>query len=133
MSEENKPSDEHEVALRTNEQTRALLLGAIMKGGKAPDDLDSIKVAASLINDSDRQHLTRKKIKVDADNGNKAANAAVLIAQMLNDPNIRGIKPTDNPGDYVPKLPDDLPLPEIVPGELDTNGSMLDYKTFTGK
>jgi hypothetical protein len=126
--------DDSDAALARNESLRSKLIAKVMPNDQPPGDLDSIKVVASLLNDSDRQILSAKKIKADAKVADKQAQAASIIALMLNDPAVRAIKPDADPATVIPApaLPDDLPLPTIVPGELDIGGQPLDYKSFTG-
>lgn len=83
------------------------------------------------LNDMDRQALTNKRIKADETNGAATAQAANIVASMLERMGSSAMRePVPVVGVVSPSLPDSIPAPVLVPGETEVGAAPLTYKTF---
>ena len=89
-------------------------------------------VYLSALADMDKVALGKKRIKSDDKKNDNAAQAAAMLAILLNDSNIRNAGRGTLPvvERVIPQLPDDHPTPKVIPGELDLHPSPLNFKTF---
>lgn len=92
-----------------------------------PGDTKELLVMLSALDGMDRSALAKKKLKSDAGMADKFGIASAAITQLLT--GMRGeiaaqVPVTDR---SEVKLPDNLPTPEIVPGELDSSSPNLTY------
>ena len=97
-----------------------------------PTDKDGGYLLLSALKDMSTTALGKKRIKTDEKIGANQAAAAGLIAQVLS--KTRTLKPYEVDGGVAdrvaPELGGDLPTPELIPGEMDTNPPQLSYDTF---
>lgn len=86
------------------------------------------------LKDMDGSALARKRLVVDANNGDITAGAAAAIAKLLT------VLPNNGkrdlpivPGRQIPKLGADIPPPELLDGETATTLPQQSYDTFMSK
>lgn len=104
-------------------------------GGHVPEDRSDKVLMIQLLDGMDRQAINLTRISVDEGIANKQAAAAGVISSLI----ARGlVGDTQVPGTgSIPELPGDVPLPDIVFGELDQAGGSnaadtmgLNYQAF---
>ena len=99
-----------------------------------PNDLDTVKVLLTALKDMDGQTLSKKRIKLEEKVNDNQAQAAALIAKILGTTGR-----TNNTDDFIdadviiPSLPDSIPSPVLVPGEIDLIQKTLTYEEFINK
>lgn len=92
-----------------------------------PGDTKELMVLLSTLDGMDRSALAKKKLKNDAGLADKFGLASAAITELLTNMRneVRATSPAS--GEVEVSLPDDLPPPNIVPGELDTTNPNLTY------
>ncbi len=130
MSDLTKPLTEDEVILYTRQKRMQLANDLTQQG--APKDKDSQCVLLATLDGLDRSALGRLKIKAEERANANNASAAALIAQVLNEIGSTKIYEFQTTViREIPRLPDSIPKPDIVEGELETNPQQIDFETFT--
>lgn len=79
----------------------------------------------------DRASLTKLRIKVDKDIGDKQAEAAGMLADMLRDP--RATRIGTGQRDEAPVLDHDIAPTRVLPGELTTGSQPDTYDAFMSR
>lgn len=83
------------------------------------------------LNDMDRAALTNKRIKADEKNGAVTAQAASVVASMLERMSSGSLRQNTPTGvGPAPSLPDTVPAPTLVPGETEVGAAGMTYKSF---
>lgn len=96
-----------------------------------PKDLNVVLAALDGI---DRQALTKMRIKSDEGVSSSQAEIAQAIVTAYMDPRMkRAARMRSETPQPIPELPDDLPVPKIMEGEMDSNVSRDDYASFMAK
>lgn len=118
---------EDDVLLYTRAQ-RMALANELTKDG-VPTDKDNAGILLHALDGLDKASLTKLRILADEKANKQSANNAALIAEVLSKVGncayqMSGVSRNDT------SLPDDIPNPEIVEGELETNPTQVDYDTF---
>lgn len=127
---------EDNVLTYTQKKRQQLVTQLMGENGEKLQNLekgDKMVVLAAL-DGMDRAALGRKRLKTDEKIGASQAQAAAIIAQVLQAPGamhagmvIDGQIQQARP---VPQLPTSLPEPEVVPGEMDSDAAQMDFDTF---
>ena len=106
---------------------RASIVESLTASG-VPTDLDTVKVLLTALKDMDYTALSKKKIKAEERNSDLQSQSAALIAKILltssnkvNVSNIHIVTPT---------LPNTIPPPILVEGELDIIPCEMTYDGF---
>lgn len=121
-----QPTDDDSVVEFT-QTTRKTILNSLIANG-IPNDPEVLKLVANTLDSMDRTALAKKKIKSDEGIADKTGMAHVTITHMLK--NMRNeisqsTEPINRENEVL--IPDNLPIPKIVPGELDTMDPHLNY------
>lgn len=100
--------------------------------GGLPGDKEDRDALFKSMEGLEKVALTRKRITADTESNAGVSQAVGLITQLL-----RQSKMNYNTGDITdvedsvaPRLGDDIPEPELVPGETEINAPQLDYDSF---
>jgi len=120
------------------EQTQAVRVGIVnqfVKKGSAPtDDPKQMSALLKTLEGIDKQVLTKKRMAVDEGLGNKHLQAAATIAALFNDSRSKTFNaiPLEGaaPRTEAPTLDDTIPTPALVPGELESVGTLESYDSF---
>lgn len=114
---------------------RQQIANQLLADGKLPEDPKMAKLALDVLDGMDRAALGRKRIKVEEKANQNQEQAAALIAEVLN--KVGSYRAPALPQGTiidVPKLGNDVPEPELVPGETSDIGSQSEtYETFTAR
>jgi len=78
-----------------------------------------------LLDGMDKSVLNKTKIRIESESAKDQVETSRLIAEVLLKHKVES-KPREN----IPELPDDLPDPMVVSGELEQGISDLDYEKF---
>ncbi len=118
----------------TRDIRRKIVDEQMSASGEARD----IKVVLQALDGIDRQALTKMKIKSDEGMNSAAAMAVGALATLFLDPRAKKmgevIDIAAGAARTVPELPADLPMPEILPGEMDAGGGAQEnYDTFMSR
>jgi hypothetical protein len=117
--------------------TRALrrtFVDKLVAEGKVTDDPDKFTMFKELLNGLDKAALGRKKIKSDEKIADKEAEAAAMIATLLNRPDIKTFGIIDGvTREVIPMLPEPEFEIEILPGEMDISPVLEDFHTFNAR
>lgn len=123
------PSEDSILAFVHHQRTK--LVKEMCKDGKMPGDTKDRVVLLAALKDMSSDALGRKKIQSDEKVGMSAASG--LIAKLLtatpNDAKQGVTSPTFQP----PVLSSDVPPPELVEGETETNAPQQSYDAFVAK
>lgn len=123
---------EDQVLLYTRSKRMELANKLTEKG--VPTEKETASVLLQTLDGLDRSSLTRLRIKADEQANKNNGQSAAIIAEVLN--RIGSSRPYEMNGvcrREIPQLPNDIPSPEVVEGELDTNPIQMDYDSFTKK
>ena len=124
---------------------RVKLIKDLTKGDKpdeihTPGETKDRMVLLSALADMDRTSLNLKKIKSDEGLANKEMAAAMMIASMFKDPNIKNIGTVEvidaeSPEAIkaIPKFDTSMVSVEIVPGELDLQPANENFDEFMAR
>ncbi len=94
-----------------------------------PEKTSELVFLIQLLDGMDKSVLNKSKIKIE-DQANKSESAtAQLIADVL----FKHRVTTNVKRDVTPELPNDLPAPDVVEGELEQGISDLNYDKFTSE
>ena len=114
-----------EVELNEDDEALAYTLGARLKLAKSVFALDvtqcdakDISNALKALDGVDKQIINKRRLVLEDKNGNENAKAAKMIADVLKQ--IGSSRPYEVQGGTdrePPTLPDDIPRPEVLPGE----------------
>lgn len=122
--------DAEDIDLDYTRAMRKRIVDEMTKKGLPDDTKDKALVLAAL-DGIDRAALTKKRIKSDEGISNTKALAAETIAQLFMDPRLKRLGETIEVSvREVPQLAIDLPMPDIVDGELDSNAGAENYESF---
>lgn len=116
--------------LAYTQHKRKAIVQELTKTGAVPEDNSSRNMLLQALDGMDRAALTSKRIKSEEKNGGMAG-AASLVAALLTQ--VTGKKLTSDiidPNRPTPLLGQDVPPPQLVPGETEINPRQLDYDTF---
>lgn len=127
-----------EVDLEYTRNLRKQLVSEIMTPeGKMPTETKDRMTLLSALDSIDRAALTKMRIKSDEGMNNTKAQAAEALMLMFMDPRMKSKPEVIELGAEsvreVPKLPSDLPMPTLVPGELDQSSGNENYNTFMAR
>ena len=105
-----------------------------MTKDKLPTDNKDRMVLLAVLDGMDRAALANKRIKSEEGNNNAKAIAAETIAMMFMDPRLKAhTKSQYDPNRPIPVLREDLPVPDLVEGELDASPTHETYESFMSK
>ena len=105
-----------------------------MTKDKLPEDNKDRLTLLAVLDGIDRSALANKRIKSEEGANNAKAIAAETIAMMFMDPRLKTYtKSQYDPNRPVPVLREDLPMPNVVEGELDANPAHETYESFMSK
>lgn len=110
---------------------RVKAIGTLTQRGAVPEENSDRNFLINMLDGLDRQALGNKRLKVDEQTNNGMVNAANLVAHLLN--TVTGVKRLDNEvieGHVTPVLGNEVPTPQLVPGETEVNPGQLDYNSF---
>lgn len=113
---------------------RVGLVKHLTKGNQMPADTKDQVVLLAALKDMDGSALARKRLQVDANNGEITAGATAVIAKLLTQlPN--DSKRVIDPAVVrtIPRLGADIPPPELLDGETATTLPQQSYDTFMSK
>ena len=112
---------------------RQQIANQLLANGELPGDPKLAKLALDVLDGMDRAALGRKRIKVEERANQNQEQAAALITELLN--KVGSYRPPillQRDIVDIPKLGDDVPEPQLVPGETsDIGGQAETYETFT--
>lgn len=101
------------------------------KTGKVPEDPEKLALMITTLKDMSKDSLTKLRIKSDEKIAQGSTAALQLAAQVLN--SVRVTQPA-LPTTSVPvQLGSELPVPVILPGELDKVGKNENFVSFTNR
>ena len=109
--------------LQENISIRQLINQELFKDGKLPEGDEERKLLIANLTGLEKIALTRTRVRGDKANAKTAADAQNIIAQAL--AANRSKKPLPA-GSVRQTLPNEVPRPILVPGELDTESPYLD-------
>lgn len=125
--------DDDDNDLDYTRQARMKLIASMTNGGMPSDNKDRQTLLAAL-DGMDRAALAKKRIKSEEGISSSKALAAETIAQIFMDARLKSItSPTMNELGQIPLLRNDLPVPDLVDGELETNPSVETYDSFMSR
>lgn len=131
QSDDYVPMTDEQQLLYTQKIRRGYIDDAIKNNVLQTGERGDKALVLQTLNDMDRQALTNKRIKADETNGAATAQAANIVASMLErmgNNAMRETAPITNTTS--PSLPDSIPAPVLVPGETEVGAAPLTYKTF---
>ena len=131
-------STEEEVALVSEDKIlafthakRMFIVEQMLASGKLPEDPAEKKVLLNALDGMDKAALGRKRIKVEEKTNTSMAQAAALIAHVLNAPGVNQAYKASAPVQReAPTLPSDVPPPVLVEGETSVVQNSRNYETF---
>ena len=109
--------------LQENISIRQLINQELFKDGKLPEGDEERKLLIANLTGLEKIALTRTRVRGDRANAKTAADAQNIIAQALIANRSKKTLPT---GSVRQALPNDIPRPTLVPGELDLESPYLD-------
>jgi hypothetical protein len=110
---------------------RKELVAAITEKGMPTETKDRLTLLAAL-DGMDKAALSKKKIKSDEGVSDKNVQAIETITKLFADARLKNMsKVVGSLEASIPVLREDLPLPVLVPGELDEQSDSEDYEAFT--
>jgi hypothetical protein len=121
-----------DAVLSFTQATRMGIVRELVKPGKVPEDRGQQALLMQALDGLDRQALTKKKI--DADNGmaTAQAQAAGIISRLLEHvPRVKSGTIIEGVTRELPLLGNAIPEPQLVPGEIDTHPTQMDFETFS--
>lgn len=125
-------SDDQILALTQRTRVGVVNHLANKKPGGIPDDKEDRDALFKALDGLDKVALTRKRIAADVEQASGVSQAVSLISTLL-----RQSKTTYNTVDVddatvvsAPTLSNDIPEPELVPGETEINAGQLNYDAF---
>lgn len=101
------------------------------KTGKVPDDPEKLSLMLSTLKDMSKDSLTKLRIKSDEKIAQGSTAALQLAAQVLN--TVRVTQPPLPSTPIAVELGSELPVPVILPGELDKVGKGENFVSFTNR
>lgn len=113
---------------------RVQLVEVLSSGPKhVPEDTKEQMILLNALDGLDRSALGRMRIESENQNAKNMTERAALIAGVLAsiNPSKTYVHETDRDLSMV-ILPSSIPVPEIIPGELDGNDHSLNYADFMG-
>lgn len=114
-------------------QMRMRLAEDMTKGQLPTDNKDRMTLLA-VLDGMDRAALANKRLKSEEGANNAKAIAAETIAMMFMDPRLKAhTKSQYDPNRPIPVLREDLPVPDVVEGELDASPAHETYESFMSK
>lgn len=137
MDEQQNDVMTDEQVLAYTQHKRKFIVSKLIANNQLPGDKDEKVMLLQALDGMDRAALGNKRIKADEKTANGMAGAAGIIAQMLTQ---IGTLTRDNISPLeilerveAPSLSNEIPEPILVPGELETNASQLDYDSFMSR
>lgn len=113
---------------------RVQLVKEMMEDGKMPTETKDRVVLLAALKDMDSSALSRKRLAVDANNGEITAGATAIIAKLLTSmPNNSRRDLTPVEGREAPKLGPEFPEPDLLEGETAVTLPQQSYDTFMSK
>jgi hypothetical protein len=128
------PALDEDQVLAYTQNVRKNIVADLTKGKAFPENKGQQILLMQALDGMDRAALTSKRIKSDEKTSQGVAGAAGIIAQMLSQMGgmVHMPKPVD--GEIVnvePKmLTEEIPEPQLVPGEIEINAGQMDYNSF---
>lgn len=115
-------------------ELRRTFVNELVQEGQVIKDPDKFTMFKELLNGLDKAALGRKKIRSDEKIADKEAEAAAMIATLLNRPDIKTFGIIDGATrEMLPMLPETDFEVVILPGEMDISPIMEDFHTFTAR
>jgi hypothetical protein len=124
------PEDE---VLDFTQKVRRGVIKDLLKNGMVPGDNSDRSLLTSMLDGLDRQAVGIKRIKAEEKAASGMSEASALAAQLLKEAGrtrIGGDDVVDVPVREVPTLGDDVPRPQLVPGETDISPRQSNYEEF---
>lgn len=116
---------------------RRQIVTALCKDDKVPTDPEQLNLLLKTLDGIDKPALVKLRIKADEGISNNAAVAAAALAQVFMNPNSKRKPEVIELGvvdeSKIPELPNDLPVPQVLPGELDVNPAQETYDSFMAR
>ena len=133
MSDQEKSSEEADLQF-TKEKRMEIVRALVGAADKIKDqDPKLLNTALAALDGIDRQALTKMRIKSDEGISNSNSAIAQSLAHAFMDPRVKRIAQAEAANGTrtgTPELPDHLPTPEILPGEMDSGISNETYESF---
>lgn len=129
---------EEELDLEYSRAKRKKIINLLMPDDKLPEDPKLVTALLKALGDLDKPALVKIRIKADEGMSNQAAVAAAALASVFMNPKSK-VSPMEvldlDDGEIrsIPQLPNDLPVPELVPGELEIHAPQETYNTFMAR
>lgn len=119
---------EDELLSYTREKRKALV--EKLTDGGVPTDTKDQSILLAALDGLDRSALTRMRIRTDEKANTDNANAAAIIAKTLMSIRSNSGFLSHTTDREIPVLSNDIPHPELVPGEIEINPVQEDYDAF---
>lgn len=120
--------------LAYTQNVRKNIVNELTRSKAFPEDKGEQILLMQALDGMDRAAISNKRIKSDEKAQNSVAGAAGIVAQLLSQMGGMVNMPKqldDNVVDVMPKmLTEEIPEPQLVPGEIEINAGQLDYNTF---
>jgi hypothetical protein len=110
---------------------RKFIIESLLSEG-IPKETEDTKLLLSALKDMDMQALGRKRIKVDEKINDSNEKAASIISKLLTEISDIGT-PVGMYHNEIPKLPDSIPEPVLVLGEIEIDAEQQTYEKFMAK
>lgn len=130
LTEQLKALDDEDLDLEYTRGIRKQLISDMINKGMPTETKDRMTLLVAL-SDIDKAALSKKKIAVDSEIGNKNLIAAETIAHIFNTRNVREISPSDIVGEI--KEVQDVIDVSVNEGELAQTSDSMNYDAFMNK
>jgi len=125
-------TDDQILALTQSIRIKAIrhLTGKAIQTGGLPGDIEDRDALKHHLDGLEKVALSRKKIAVDQQTNAGMAAAAGMIAGVLRQTSQYYGTPVSNENVVPPTLGDEIPDPDLVPGETEVDTPQLEYNSF---
>ena len=131
MSQETLMKTQEEEDLDYARSLRKAFIASMVKDRAAPDDRGDKAILLTALKDIDSAALSRMRIKADEKIGQDGAENAAMIAEVLKQVSSKmGISPVPVKRDKPVSLPQDIPDPDIKPGETEIGNTNSNFNDF---
>ena len=115
--------------LEYTKSIRKQLVSHLTNRGEMPEETKQQMILLSALDGIDRAALGKMKIKSDA-GASTAANAALMLAAIFNDPRVKSIGRVETSDREPPALDNSIKPLNLVEGELDEYSAGDSYEAF---
>lgn len=126
------PEDE---VLDYTQKVRRGVVKDLLKNGMVPGDNSDRTLLMNMLDGLDRQAVNLKRIKAEEKAATGMSEATALVAQLLKEAGRTRLDTgdvVDAEVRVVPSLGDDIPRPDLVPGEMEISPRQTNYEEFMG-